>query len=82
MQSIVSIVAEVMGICSAIAGAVIWYISKLLSHKKDMLILQLQLEALMGKLKEQEAWLKELESEVDKNRESFQNWKDGNHKSY
>lgn len=75
MQPIVSVIAEIMAIFTAIAGAIVWYVSKLLSHKKDMLILQLQIEQLLAKIKE-------LETEVDVNRREFEHWKDGKNKNY
>lgn len=75
MQPIVSVIAEIMGIFTAIAGGIVWYVSKLLSHKKDMIILQLQLEQLLQKIKD-------LETEVDLNRREFEHWKDGKNKNY
>lgn len=75
MQPIVSVIAEIIAIFTAIAGGIVWYVSKLLSHKKDMLILQLQLEQLLQKIKE-------LETEVDLNRREFEHWKDGKNKNY
>jgi len=69
MQPIVSVIAEIMAIFTAIAGGIVWYVSKLLGHKKDMIILQLQLEQLLSKIKD-------LEGEVDLNRREFEHWKD------
>jgi hypothetical protein len=82
MQSIISIVAEVIGIFSALAGGIIWYISRLLNHKKDMLILQLQFETLLERVKGQDAKIKELEEEIKDNRKNFEHWKDNKHKDY
>jgi len=64
-----------VGVAGAIATVLIWWISRLLSDKKDIITNAVNIEHL-------EKEMKQLQIDVKENKKDFENYKDKKHENY
>ncbi len=71
MDNTINTILKILAVCGPIGGAIAWFLTILLNNRKEILTLQLEIKQLREDMKE-------LESEVDRNRREYEHWKDNN----
>ena len=71
-----SILKNIAGFASAVAAILIWWISRLLSDKRDIIKNSVDIEHLQKKQDEQDKLIERIQQDIKENRKDFEHYKD------